>query len=560
MRPQYPEALSNLGNALCDQGRADEAVACYEQAVALKPDYAEAHNNLGNALTEQGRLEEAIAHYEQALAVKADYPAALSNLGNVFLAQGELSRAIALYERALIIEPDHHSALSNLGQAFQIRGELDEAVACYERVLAIRPEAASMRSNLLLVRASHISFDPASYLAAAAQWDVHYERFDANRSTAQLRRDPLVGRRLRIGYVSGDYLDHAVSHFIERLFAHHDRARVELFAYATAAKSDAVTERLRGLIDHWVSLVGLPDTAARERIVSDGIDVLVDLSGHTAHNRLGVFALRSAPVQVHYLGFFASTGLSQMDYWIGDAVLTPPETDGHFREQVWRLPRVWVTYDAESAAPEPGWHPSVDGTVWLGSFNRMAKLTPQTIALWSRVLRELPEGRLLLKTKEFADAANRHRLLEAFASHGIEADRIALMDRGTTLDWPGQMSLYDRVDIALDPVGGVGGGTTTCDALWMGVPVITLAGDRMATRMTASMLTAIGRPEWIARDEAEYVAKVVALARDVDRRTALRSEQRARMAASPLCDAPGLARALEAAFAAMVERERGVPR
>ena len=284
-------------------------------------------------------------------------------------------------------------------------------------------------------------------------------------------------------------------------------------------------------------VTGIPDAALRERIEADGIDVLVDLSGHTAHNRLGVFARRAAPVQAHYLGYFASTGLTEMDYLIGDEILTPAETDSHFSERVWRLPRIRASYEGKADAPLPAWHPAEDGSVWLGSFNNLGKLTPATLALWAKVLHALPQAKLLLKTKELADAGNRRRILDAMAGHGISPDRIELQDSSVTPGWREHMAYYDRLDIALDPVGAHGGYTTTCDALWMGVPVIALEGDRMATRMTASMLNAIGHPEWIARTEAEYVDKVVALARDVEQRKALRSAQRGRMAASPLCDA-----------------------
>jgi predicted O-linked N-acetylglucosamine transferase (SPINDLY family) len=345
-----------------------------------------------------------------------------------------------------------------------------------------------------------------------------------------------------------------VSYFIEQLFTHHNRARIELYAYSTHGQRDANTERLQALVDHWIPVMGISDAATRDRIDADGIDVLIDLSGHTQHNRLGVFARRAAPVQAHYLGYFASTGLTEMDYWIGDEILTPAGTDSHFSEQVWRLPQVWVCYDGKADAPVPDWQPSLDGIVWLGSFNNLGKLTPATLKLWAKVLHALPEGKLLLKTKELRDIGNRQRILDAMSGHGILPDRIELQDGSTTPGWPAHMAYYDRLDIALDPVGGVGGGTTTCDALWMGAPVIAREGDRMASRMTASMLNAIGHPEWIARSEAEYIAKVVALARNLKGRKSLRTAQRALMADSPLCDAKGLTVALEDAFGTMFGR------
>jgi predicted O-linked N-acetylglucosamine transferase (SPINDLY family) len=279
--------------------------------------------------------------------------------------------------------------------------------------------------------------------------------------------------------------------------------------------------------------------------------VLIDLSGHTGYNRLGVFALRAAPVQAHYLGYFATTGLTEMDYWLGDSIVLQESEDTHYSETIWRLPRVWVSYHGQDDAPLPNWSPKDNGTLLLGSFNNIKKMTPATLALWAKLLHALPEARLMLKTKGLADLANRKRIEDDMNALGIGVDRIELI--GKTDHWASHMALYDRLDIALDPIGGVGGGTTTCDALWMGVPVVTLAGRQMIHRMTASMLDSIGHSEWIAETEDDYVAKVVALARDVEQRRSLRHGQRERMRNSPLCDAAGLAHSLEDAYEAMFD-------
>ena len=556
IRPDYAEAHNNLGAALNDQGKSNEAAACYQNALAIKPDYAEAHNNLGVAFNALGRHDEAAACYQRALALVPDFVEACYNLGNAFKSRHKLNAAVENYRKALALKPDYAEAHHNLGNALKDQGNISEAIRSFRHALSLKPDFSEAYSSLLFLHAYQAFLAPGEYLALARAWGrVNVPEGARSMSCDRLlSHPPLAGRRLKVGYVSGDYWNHAVSYFVEPLFAHHDRTRVELFAYSNHGQRDAVTERLQALVEHWIPVSATPDTAVRDRIAADGIDVLVDLSGHTAHNRLGVFARRAAPVQAHYLGFFASTGLSEMDYWIGDATLTPPETDNHFSEQVWRLPRVWVCYDGKADAPPTAWRPDPGGAVWVGSFNNLAKLTPATLALWAEVLRALPEGKLLLKTKELADSGNRRRILDKMASHGIPASRIELLDSTATRDWAEHLARYDRLDIALDPVGGVGGGTTTCDALWMGVPVITLEGDRMASRMTVSMLDAIGHPEWVARSEAEYVEKVVALARDIKERKLLRASQRALMAASPLCDARGLAASLEDAYFEMFER------
>ncbi|MBI3056479.1 MAG: tetratricopeptide repeat protein [Betaproteobacteria bacterium] len=556
IKADFAEVHSNLGIALKDQGKLEAAIESYHKALSIKPNFAEAHSNLGNALKDQGKLDAAIENYLEALSISPHDAKAYSNLGLALNDQGKLDAAIENYLKALSIRPDYAEAHYNLGNALKDQGKIDAAVESYRKALSIKPDYAEAYSNLLFVYGYHALVDPHEYLARARNWEqacVPAQDRQAARHRV-FQRSPRAGRRLRVGYVSGDYRQHSVSYFVKQLFAHHDRTRIELFAYSTHGQRDAVTDRLQALAEHWVPLVGIPDAAIRERIEADGIDVLIDLSGHTRHDRLGVFARRAAPVQAHYLGYFASTGLTEMDYWIGDEILTPAGTDSHFSEQVWRLPRVWLSYDGKAGAPLIDWHPAQDGTVWLGSFNNLGKLTPATLALWAKVLHALPEGKLLLKTKELSAISNRQRILDAMSGHGILPDRIELQDSSVTPDWFAHMAYYDRLDIALDPVGAVGGGTTNCDALWMAVPVIGLKGDRMASLMTTSMLNAIGRPEWIAHSEAEYIDKVVALARDVEQRKAIRSSQRSRMASSPLCDARGLAMSLENAYSEMFER------
>lgn len=553
IRPDYAEVISNLGNVLKELGRFNEAVAIYRRAVELKPDYAAAHSNLGNALEELGQFREAVACCRTALAISPDMADAHNNLGNALKNLGQLKEAEASYRWAIATQADFALAHNNLGTALQDLGQLEEAQASYRRALEIKADYADAHSNLLFLNAYYCQLEPCEHLVQACEWEQECVPEQARQAGAGrvFSRSALDGRRLRVGYVSGDFHQHAVSYFIEQIFAYHDKTRIELFAYSNTAICDATSLRLQGLAENWLSVVGLADSALLERIDQDGIDVLIDLSGHTARNRLAVFAQRAAPVQAHYLGYFASTGLTEIDYWIGDAILTPVENDGHFSEQVWRLPRVWVSYDGKADAPVTDRRPSPDGSVWLGSFNNLGKLTPETLSLWAKVLHALPEGRLLLKTRALADADNCQRIMNVLAGHGISAERIELQDGSGTPEWRAHMACYDRLDIALDPVGGVGGGTTSCDALWMGAPVITLEGDRMASRMTSAMLDAIGHSEWTAHCEAEYVDKVVALARDMNLRQSLRPDQRSRMAESPLCDARGLVRSLEDGYFAM---------
>ena len=550
--PNHAAGHNNLGVVLRAMGRDTDSEVSFRKAISVQPSFANAYSNLGNVLRESRRLSEAEAFYRKALLLQSDCPDALGNLGVVLAELGRFSEAKEIFRKAVASEPGSAEHHYNLGNVLKDLGHLWEAVESYNHSLTLKPEYTDAHTNLLFLIAYHGLKTSAEYLTLARAWETTVQNSEG-RMAAQHRkfkRMPLSGRRLRVGYVSGDFRQHAVTYFIERIFRQHDRNRVELYAYSSQATGDATTERLKTLVDCWNCITG-DSEISRSQIEKDGIDILIDLSGHTGRNRLDVFARRAAPVQAHYLGYHASTGLTEMDYWIGDAILTPPETDSFFCETVWRLPRIWVAYSARLDAPSPNWRSRSDGKVCLGSLNNLSKLNTSTLQLWARVLQAVPRGHLVLKTKELSDASNRQRIFHQFLQMGITGDRITLNDATSTPDWPSHMAFYDNLDIALDPVGGVGGGTTTCDALWMGVPVITLLGSTMGQRMSASMLHAIGQDDWIAQNETQYIEKVVALANDLPRRTALRLSQRERMRVSPLCDAAGLTYALEDAYFAM---------
>lgn len=592
LAPNNVQIHCNLGSALQAINNRDEAEACYRRAITLKPGYAKAHANLGSLLLERRCLPEAASSFRHALTgipedaeallglgislymqhklpdaeiqfrkLKARNPDSITPdlyLGQIFQHQGKYSEAEAIFRHALQLEPDNIDTLVQLFALQYNMGEIDQSLASVEHVLRLDPNHAIAAGYRLFIVAYLALLSPSEYLREARRWE-NIALTDNEREAAHQQRfirPPAEGRRLRIGYISGDYRQHAVSHFIERIFASHNRERIELFAYSTHFHRDSISDRLEALVEHWIPSAALSNDELHSHIANDQIDILIDLSGYTPHNRLEVFAKRAAPVQAHYLGYFASTGLTEMDYWIGDTILTPPATDAHFSEQVWRLPRTWVCYDAQDNAPIPDWHPDPAGTIWLGSFNNPNKLTPETLALWARILLALPEAKLLLKAGQLSIPGFRKRIMETMQSYGIIPERIELQGSQITPDWPNHMAYYNRLDIALDPIGAMGGGTTTCDALWMGVPVITLAGNRMTSRMSASMLDAVSHPEWIAESEEDYIDKVVSLARDVGLRSALRPAQRDRMASSPLCDAHGMAVALEEAYVAMFERWR----
>ena len=345
LKPDLAEVHSNLGIALKEQGKLDEAVARYEQALACKPDFAEAHSNLGTVLKDQGKLDEAVACYRRALVLKPDFAEAHSNLGNALEDQGKLDEAVAAYRQAIGIKPDLAEAHSNLGNALKDQGKLDEAVAAYRQAIGIKPDYAEAHSNLLFSLNYGDKSTAYHLFAAHREWDERYGR-QVSRPTAYANVRE-AARRLKIGYVSPDFRAHSVAYFVEPLLKGHDRQAVEVFCYAEVKRPDTVTAHLQGLADHWLATVGLSDEELAERIRADGIDILVDLAGHTANNRLRVFARKPAPVQVTWLGYPNTTGLEAIDYRLVDAVTDPfGEADAWASETLVRLEGGFLCYGA----------------------------------------------------------------------------------------------------------------------------------------------------------------------------------------------------------------------
>ena len=587
-RPDYTEAHYNLGNLLLAQERCQEAARCYEQVLRLKPDHtnaqanlraatrkqAEVTFNLGNALRDKGRnaeaereyraalhidqgllearvnlgallcatgrAEEGIAEYRQAIALAPQNAEPQYNLGNALQEMGRLQEAEQAWRNAIAVDANHAKAHGNLGGMLVLQGRIDEGVAAYRRAVALAPEDAELNSNYLLCLHYSESETSETLFAAHRAWG---RRFDA---LAMAHERAARSGRLRIGYVSPDLRTHSVAYFFEPLLKAHDRWQFEVACYAEVLRPDATTARLRALSDRWRSTVGMDDPGLAERIRADEIDILVDLAGHTAWNRLGVFARKPAPVQVTWLGYPNTTGLSSIDYRIVDAVTDPAGSDALACERLLRLDGGFLCYQGRDDAPLPSAPPCTDtGVVTFGSFNNPAKLSPSMLQTWAELLKRVPDSRLLLKGKAFADAGARARLLGAMAAHGVAPERIEAM--GWAGDERSHLAMYARVDIALDPFP-YNGTTTTCEALWMGVPVVTLRGDRHSGCVGASLLTSAGLPGCIAESRDDYISTAAALASDTARLRELRVCLRAQLLRSSLCDGDAFARRFESAL------------
>jgi protein O-GlcNAc transferase len=541
--PRSAPTLMCLGLVLSSLGRHAEAEKALGASLTLAPGESEAWLNLGAIYAVSGRTEEALASFRRAVALKGDCAAAWVGMGSVLHASGRSGEAIECQNRALQLDPQSTKARFARAQALLALQRPAEALADFDAHLALRPDhhqARSFRLFLLNYR------DDLSREALLAE---HLAYGRAVESAAPVRRPPAnepdPGRRLRVAFLSPDLRGHSVAYFIAPLLAHLDPEQFEIVLYHDHYSVDATSERLRQGAAIWRHFSGWADGAVEDAIRADAPDVLVDLAGHTGFNRLELFARRLAPVQMTYLGYPATTGLRAMDYRLTDAVADPiGETDHLHTETLLRFaPTAW-TYAPPADAPAPALSPSLQGdSITFGSFNALSKLSPSTLALWRELLAAEPEARLVIKSSGLDPERHGKQL----AAAGLPLDRIQLLTM--TPDVAAHLACYAKVDVALDPFP-YNGTTTTCEALWMGVPVVTLAGDRHIARVGASLLTAIGHPEWVADSPADYLRIARALARDRGRRRELRPGLREEMRGSPLCDHPGQAQRLGAAVRA----------
>lgn len=547
-KPDYAEAYNNLGNALASQSRLHEAVACYDRAIELRPDWAAIPYNLGNAFRAIGRLADAVACYRRAIERKPDYAEAYNNLGNAFQDQAKIDDAIACYRRALALRPDHAEAHNNLGNAFRLRGDPDEAVACYRRALELKPDCAEAHSNLLYGLSFFPGYDAETIWQEHRRWSRQWAEPLAG-AVQPHGNDRSPGRRLRVGYVSPDFRSHAESFFTVPLFSAHDRDNFEIFCYADVLSPDGITERLRSCADVWRSIAGLADEQVAEWIRRDKIDILVDLTMHMARNRLLVFARKPAPVQACWLAYQGTTGLPTMDYRLTDGHVDPPGLfDRCYAEESLRLPDSFGCYDPLATAPAVNDLPARDsGTITFGSFNNFCKVNPEVLRLWARVLKAVHRSRLVMLAPE---GVCRRRTVEYLEREGLGPGRLAFVDMQPR---PEYLESYRRIDIVLDSFP-YNGQTTTLDALWMGVPVVTMVGKTAVGRAGLSLLRTLGTPQWIAETPEQFVSIAAELAGDLPRLGMLRATLRDRLQNSPLMDAPRFARNVEAAYRMMWQR------
>ena len=574
LKADSAEAHNNLAVVLHLQGRFENAEAGYRRALALRPDWAEAHTNLGRALQQQDRIAEAIERYRRALALKPGDPEALNNFGTACADRDETGEAVRLFHEVLRVRPDHAEALYNLARLHHRQGQLAAADDCAARALAARPDYADALNILGTIRLDQgrpeeaiacyrRALDATRDFGALAHSNIIFaENFRFGTDTAHQQREradwqaghgqgpllpavvpvPAAGRRLRVGYVSASFRHQAATYAFAPLLLNHDRSRFEVVCYSDTRQEDDLTRRLREAVDDWRDCYRLHDDQLAALVREDRIDILVDCVGHMKGNRLLVFARKPAPLQITAWGEPTGTGLAAMDCLLADPVLVPAAERPLFAERVVDLPCFLTAWSPEPL-PDPE-APDAAGPVRFGSFNRVAKLTDATLALWARLLAAQPAASLTLKDSGLSHPEQQEALLARFAAVGGDVTRVVLRG-GSSRE--AHFEAYRGIDVALDPLPH-GGGMTTLDALAMGTPVLTLRGAAPSSRLAAAVLSSRGLEDWIAADADDYLARAAAMAADLP---ALRTGRRAlrdRLAASPAGDPVAYTQAVEGAY------------
>jgi protein O-GlcNAc transferase len=549
--PESAATVNNLANVYKARGNIDAAIEHYKKALEISPELSEAHNNIGNIYRKIGLYQEAVNHLQTAIKQKPDNWKFYNNLAICYLKHGKISQSLIHCRKAIELNPNYAIAWNNLGNILKEQGEISQAIKAYEKSLHLAGDFTKASSNLLLCK-NYIKTDPQDFYQEHC---VLAKSFSSSflpeiTETKSSKSSPPKEINTRIGYLSGDFRHHPVASFIEPILENHDPEKFTIFCYSNTEQPDKITERLQKLAI-WRDIVSLNDQQAYELIQKDNIDILVDLSGHTHGNRLALMGRKPAPVQVTYLGYPNSTGLAEVDYRLTDKIADPEDQQAYYSEKLIRLASGFLCYKPIAKHPEPKCLRQKK-SITLGSFNNLAKLSDKVINSWAAILSQLPQAKIILKNRSLQDSSARNILLEKFENSGLLNPEKRVKLYGFLPD-PGQhLQLYEQIDIALDtfPYNGT---TTTCEALWMGCPVITILGDTHRARVSASILTQIGAENLITANRDEYIKKTVQLAGNKTELEKYKKELRTRMLSSTLMDGARFCRILEETFKKIIK-------
>ncbi|HET6248557.1 MAG TPA: tetratricopeptide repeat protein [Tepidisphaeraceae bacterium] len=540
--PEAAEFHAALAQVLFASGKIDEAIAAYRHALSLRHDMPDVHYNLGSALLRTGQFESAARSLREAINLRPDFPDAMNNLGTAFRSMGKLDESAACYQRAVALQPGDVKACVNLAQVLKMTGQLDGAIEYFDRAIALAPHMPDARSGKIYTLHYHPKCNAAQLLWENLLWNqCHAKPLRGIRRGHDI--DPSPNRKLRIGYVSPDFRDHVAGLYLLPLFKAHDREKFEIYAYSNVARSDAITRQFQSHCDFWRDIAGVDDERAERMIRHDRIDILVDTTMHMGGNRLLLFARKPAPIQVTFCAYPGTTGLETMDFRMTDPYLDPPEAgDLFYSERSIRLPDSFWCYQPLDEEPMVGPLPAIaNGHITFGCLNNFCKINDGVLSLWAKVLHAMANSRLLLLAPQ---GSAQNKVLKTLGRDGIAAGRIDFVDFQPRRQY---LETYNRIDIALDTFP-YNGHTTSLDAFWMGVPVITLIGQTAVGRAGWSQASNLGLTELAARDAGQFVEIAAKLALDRGRLIALRQTLRERMRKSPLMDAARFAHGVEAAY------------
>ncbi|MBF0455357.1 MAG: tetratricopeptide repeat protein [Magnetococcales bacterium] len=551
IKPDYGEAHSNRGVVWVSQGEPMAAQKSYRQAITCNPHLAEAYNNLGKLLLASGKSKEGVALLQKALSLKPDYLLVLNNLAVAWMEQGRLAAAEELLQKAHDLHPENLQTLNNLANVFKEQGRLDQAISCLKKVLTLDPGYTKAHSNLLMLLHYSPNYTVEAIEAEYRRWRRQHELGRAQQRVCHTNnRDPQ--RRIRIGFVSGAFFRHPVGYLTLGFIETFNQELFELYCYSSSDREDDFSQRIRSRTAQWRGVSGLSHRALSAMIEKDAVDILVDLSGHGANSRLLAFVEKPAPIQVKWVGGqFNTSGLTCMDYFISDSVATPPDQRRWYAEQVLYLPDGYVCYEPPHYSPPVNALPALtNGYVTFGCFNNLAKINLQVVAWWAQLLREIPDSRLILITKQLSDPQTRKRFERSFCQAGVLPQQLQLCG---WLPHAQLLASYNQIDIALDPFP-YSGGLTSCESLWMGVPVVTLPGPTFAGRHAATHLTQVGMADWVVDSPLRYRQLVAGWCENLPGLSQLRRELRGRVERSPLCDKVRFTHHLEALFRQIWQR------
>ena len=543
LNPNHADTHNNFGNVLIELREYEKAMDCFQKAIEIQPNFAQAHNNLGIVFNEFGNYEKAMDCFQKAIEIQPNFAQAHNNLGTALKELGKYQKAMSCYQEAIKIQPDNADAHYNLGIVLKELGEYQKATICYEKAINLKPDYVRAYSNMMLTSLYLEKVDPKYYLTKTKKFRFSLKPINSDLLLKYKFDDR--PKKLKIGFVSGDFQQHPVGFFLLDTLKHLKDKNLELIAYSNSQKKDSLSVKLKSHFTNWREITNQNDEKVVNQIRKDGIHILFDLSGYSAKNRLPIFINKPAPIQISWAGFLASTGIPEVDYIIGDPYVTPKDNVDHFTEKIFPLPNIWCCFSIPEFEVKINELPAIkNGYITFGCFNNLSKINNEVIALWSKILKAIPKSKIFLKTKQLNDPYVKEKIINNFKKNNINSNSLILEGSSPRNEL---LATYNKVDITLDPFP-YSGGTTSFETTWMGTPVLTKKGTTFVSRTTGSINHNCGMSDWIASDENEYVKKAVKFSTNLEQLSEINKSLRQTALESPLFNSLLFAKQLNSAL------------